>query len=43
MHQLGKAMGTELDKQNEHITRVAKKTDKVDDEIARNRALLDRF
>jgi len=36
-------MGTEADKQNEHITRITGKTDNVDDKIARNRLKLDRI
>jgi hypothetical protein len=36
-------MGTETDSQNIHLGRVADKTDKVDDQIAMNRARLDRF
>lgn len=36
-------MGQEIDSQNKHIERIATKTDKVDDEIARNRARMDRI
>ena len=36
-------MGTEIDSQNQHIGRVMGKTDKVDDQIAVNRARLDRI
>jgi hypothetical protein len=43
LNQLGRAMGTETDSQNIHLGRVADKTDKVDDQIAMNRARLDRF
>ncbi|PSK60518.1 Protein transport protein sec9 [Elsinoe australis] len=43
LNQLGQAMGTELDSQNKHITRITGKTDLVDDEIALNRARLDRI
>lgn len=40
---LGKAMGEEIDSQNKHIDRIINKTDKVDDQIAVNRARLDRI
>ena len=43
LNQLGRAMGTELDEQNKHINRIIGKTDLVDDEIAVNRARLDRI
>ncbi|GAB7341613.1 hypothetical protein MBLNU457_7815t1 [Dothideomycetes sp. NU457] len=43
LNQLGKAMGQELDEQNKHIGRIIGKTDLVDDEIAVNRARLDRI
>ena len=43
LHKLGKAMGEELDSQNRHINGVIDKTDKVDDQIAVNRARLDRI
>ncbi|OCL02056.1 hypothetical protein AOQ84DRAFT_349718 [Glonium stellatum] len=40
---LGRAMGQEVDEQNKHIDRIIGKTDKVDDQIAMNRARLDRI
>jgi protein transport protein SEC9 len=40
---LGRAMGTEVDEQNKHIANITGKTDKVDDQIAMNRARLDRI
>ncbi|KAF2498998.1 hypothetical protein BU16DRAFT_440409, partial [Lophium mytilinum] len=40
---LGRAMGQEVDTQNRHIERIIGKTDKVDDQIAMNRARLDRI
>ena len=43
LNQLGKAMGEEIDSQNKHIDRIITKTDKVDDQIAVNRARLDRI
>ena len=43
LNALGKAMGEELDSQNKHIDRITNKTDKVDDQIAMNRARLDRI
>ncbi|KAF2151713.1 hypothetical protein K461DRAFT_286677 [Myriangium duriaei CBS 260.36] len=43
LNALGKAMGNELDSQNKHINRIIGKTDLVDDEIALNRARLDRI
>ena len=43
LNKLGKAMGDEIDSQNKHIDRIVKKTDKVDDQIAVNRARLDRI
>lgn len=43
LNSLGKAMGTEIDSQNKHIDRITNKTDKVDDQIAVNRARLDRI
>lgn len=43
LNQLGKAMGNEIDSQNKHIDRIINKTDKVDDQIAVNRARLDRI
>lgn len=43
LNMLGKAMGEEIDTQNKHIDRIINKTDKVDDQIAVNRARLDRI
>lgn len=43
LNQLGRAMGDEVDTQNKHIERIIGKTDKVDDQIAMNRARLDRI
>ena len=43
LNQLGRAMGTEVETQNAHLARVSDKTDKVDDQIAMNRARLDRI
>ena len=43
LNMLGKAMGEEIESQNRHITRITNKTDKVDDQIAVNRARLDRI
>jgi len=43
LNQLGRAMGSEVDTQNKHIDRIISKTDKVDDQIALNRARLDRI
>ncbi|KAF2132998.1 hypothetical protein P153DRAFT_283961 [Dothidotthia symphoricarpi CBS 119687] len=43
LNQLGRAMGEEVDTQNTHIDRIIGKTDKVDDQIAMNRARLDRI
>ena len=43
LNALGKAMGEEIDSQNKHIDRIIGKTDKVDDQIAVNRARLDRI
>jgi hypothetical protein len=43
LNALGRAMGQEVDTQNEHIGRIMNKTDKVDDQIAMNRARLDRI
>lgn len=43
LNQLGRAMGEEVDTQNKHIDRIIGKTDKVDDQIAMNRARLDRI
>lgn len=36
-------MGQEIESQNKHIDAVTRKTDKVDDQIAVNRARLDRI
>ncbi|KAJ4288184.1 Protein transport protein S9 plasma membrane t-SNARE [Kalmusia sp. IMI 367209] len=43
LNALGRAMGQEVDSQNKHIDDVMRKTDKVDDQIALNRARLDRI
>lgn len=43
LNQLGRAMGEETDQQNRHIERITQKTDKVDDQIAANRAKLERI
>jgi hypothetical protein len=43
LNHLGRAMGQEVDTQNTHIDRIIGKTDKVDDQIAMNRARLDRI
>lgn len=43
LNALGRAMGQEVDTQNKHIDRITQKTDKVDDQIAMNRARLDRI
>ncbi|GAB7354714.1 hypothetical protein MBLNU459_g5130t1 [Dothideomycetes sp. NU459] len=43
LNHLGQAMGTELDEQNKHIDRIINKTDVVDDQIALNRARLNRI
>ncbi|KAF1969181.1 hypothetical protein BU23DRAFT_244347 [Bimuria novae-zelandiae CBS 107.79] len=43
LNALGRAMGSEVDTQNKHIGRITEKTDKVDDQIAMNRARLDRI
>jgi hypothetical protein len=43
LNQLSQAMGQEVDTQNTHIQRITGKTDKVDDQIAMNRARLDRI
>jgi protein transport protein SEC9 len=40
---LAKAMGKEVETQNEHISRISNKTDNVGDEIELNRARLDRI
>lgn len=36
-------MGEEIESQNKHLVRVIDKTDRVDDQIAVNRARLDRI
>ncbi|KAL1303667.1 hypothetical protein AAFC00_007021 [Neodothiora populina] len=43
LNMLGRAMGEELDEQNKHIARIIDKTDTVDDQIALNRARLNRI
>ncbi|KNG44589.1 protein transport protein sec9 [Stemphylium lycopersici] len=43
LNHLGRAMGEEADKQNQHIATITGKTDSVDDKIARNRLKLDRI
>lgn len=43
LNALGRAMGEEVDTQNKHIDRIIGKTDRVDDQIAMNRARLDRI
>ncbi|KAF2187132.1 hypothetical protein K469DRAFT_570558 [Zopfia rhizophila CBS 207.26] len=43
LNTLGRAMGEEVDTQNKHIDRIIGKTDKVDDQIAMNKARLDRI
>lgn len=43
LNHLGRAMGEEVDTQNKHIDRIIQKTDKVDDQIASNRAKLERI
>ncbi|KAK3070827.1 Protein transport protein S9 plasma membrane t-SNARE [Teratosphaeriaceae sp. CCFEE 6253] len=43
INKLGQAMGDELKSQNAHLDRISGKTDKVDDQIAMNRARLDRI
>ncbi|KAL5116290.1 Protein transport protein S9 plasma membrane t-SNARE [Pleosporales sp. CAS-2024a] len=43
LRHLADAMGDEVQSQNEHIARISAKTDKVDDQIAMNRARLDRI
>jgi len=43
LNTLGRAMGSEVEAQNRHLARLDGKTDKVDEEIARNRAKLDRI
>ncbi|TKA83828.1 hypothetical protein B0A55_00153 [Friedmanniomyces simplex] len=43
INKIGRAMGEELTSQNAHLDRISGKTDKVDDQIAMNRARLDRI
>lgn len=43
LNRLGQAMGEEIQSQNKHLGRVIDKTDRVDDQIAVNRARLDRI
>ncbi|KAJ4334048.1 Protein transport protein S9 plasma membrane t-SNARE [Ascochyta clinopodiicola] len=43
LNHLGRAMGQEVETQNEHIGRIIGKTDKVDDQIAMNRSRLERI
>ena len=43
LNHLGRAMGEEADRQNKTLEILHNKTDKVDDQIAMNRARLDRF
>ncbi|CAI7612582.1 unnamed protein product [Penicillium pancosmium] len=43
LHGLAKATGKELDEQNRHLDRITGKSDYVDDQIAMNRAKLDRI
>ncbi|KAF2634684.1 hypothetical protein P280DRAFT_438517 [Massarina eburnea CBS 473.64] len=43
LNHLGRAMGSEVDTQNNHIGRIITKTENVDDQIAMNRARLDRI
>ena len=43
LNTLGRAMGAEVETQNKHLDRLNMKTDKVDEEIAKNRAKLDRI
>jgi hypothetical protein len=43
LNHLGRAMGQEVDTQNDRLDVVNSKADKVDDEIAVNRARLDRI
>ncbi|KAH7123993.1 plasma membrane snare protein-like protein [Dendryphion nanum] len=43
LNSLSRAMGEEIGTQNKHIDRIIQKTDKVDDQIAMNRARLDRI
>ncbi|KAH8732665.1 hypothetical protein GQ44DRAFT_720937 [Phaeosphaeriaceae sp. PMI808] len=43
LNHLGRAMGQEVDTQNKHIDRITSKTNTVDEQIAMNRARLDRI
>ncbi len=43
LNALARATGREVEEQNLHIERIGMKSDKVDDQIAMNRARLDRF
>lgn len=43
LNMLARATGEEVERQNDVLDRVARKTDKVDDQIAMNRARLDRI
>jgi len=43
INQISKAIGKELEAQNEHIGRISKKTEKVDDQIVSNTARLNRI
>lgn len=43
LNQLARATGQEVDVQNGHIDRIIQKSDRVDDQIAMNRARLDRI
>ncbi|KAG0650741.1 transport sec9 [Hyphodiscus hymeniophilus] len=43
LHALAQATGREVDDQNIHIDRIIQKSDRVDDQIAMNRARLDRI
>ena len=43
MRGISEAQGRELEEQNAHIDRIAKKTEKVDDQIASNNARLRRI
>ncbi|KUJ24086.1 uncharacterized protein LY89DRAFT_713014 [Mollisia scopiformis] len=43
LNALARATGKEVDEQNKHIDRIIQKSDRVDDQIAMNRARLDRI
>lgn len=43
LNHLGRAMGEEVDRQNVHIDRITRKTEKVDEDIAMNRSKLERI